>query len=223
VAWLVASVILILNGKLVFDELHLWLSAGPAWHGLVAIPVLALLLGLLGYLIVRPWIRRSQPWDTALVTGSHEVASHVRPLQVKRIGAAMEHARGDAEILSAALAVAKANHARLTLIHVVDAPGVMMLDQESSSRHASADEAYLEELVREVEDRELPVESMLLFGRPSDQIVKAVHEAGLDMLVMGSHGHQGMADYIHGQTVEAVRHRVRIPVLVVPSSTTEPA
>jgi manganese transport protein len=74
-----------------------------------------------------------------------------------------------------------------------------------------------------VEERELPVESMLLFGRPSDQIVKAIHEAGLDMLVMGSHGHQGMADYVHGQTVEAVRHRVRIPVLVVPSSTTEPA
>jgi manganese transport protein len=222
-AWLVASVILVLNGILVFDGLYPWLGTGAAWHWLAVVPVLALLVGLLGYLIVVPWIRRSQPWDTVLLTGSREVASRVQPLQVKRIGVAMEHAWGDAEILSAALAVARANHARLTLIHIVDAPGVMMLGKESSSRHAAADEAYLEELVREVEERELPVESMLLFGRPSDQIVKAVHEAGLDMLVMGSHGHQGMADYVHGQTVEAVRHRVRIPVLVVPSSTTEPA
>jgi len=217
VAWLVASVLLALNGKLVFDELHEWLGTGPAWQWLVAVPVVAALAGLLVYLIVVPWIRRQQPWDKALSTGSREVASRVRPAEVKRIGVALEHASGDAEILSAALPVARANHARLTLIHVVDTPGVMMLGKESSSLHASADEAYLEELVREVEDRDLPVESMLLFGRPADQIIKAVREAGLDMLVMGSHGHQGIGDYVHGQTVETVRHQARIPVLVVPS------
>ena len=217
VAWLVASVLMALNGKLAFDELHQWLGAGPAWQWLVAVPAVTALAGLLGYLIVIPWIRRPQPWDTALLTGSREVASRVRPAEVKRIGVALEHAPGDAEILSAALPAARAHHARLTLIHVVDTPGVMMLGKESSSLHASADEAYLEELVREVEERDLPVESMLLFGRPAEQIVKAVHEAGLDMLVMGSHGHQGIGDYIHGETVETVRHQVRIPVLVIPS------
>jgi manganese transport protein len=223
-AWGIAAVILGLNAKLVWGELSPWLIAGPVWHWLVAVPVVLGLMGLLVYLIVAPWIRRGRPWDdTSVSTGSGDVASRLQPVQARRIGVALEHASGDAEILSAALAVAKPHHARLTLLHVVDTPGVMMLGTASSSRHASSDEAYLEELTRELETPELPVEFLLLFGRPSEQIVKAVHELGLDMLVVGSHGHQGLADYLHGETVEPVRHRVRIPVLVVPSRTTEPA
>jgi manganese transport protein len=41
----------------------------------------------------------------------------------------------------------------------------------------------------------------------------ASHE--VDMLVMGSHGHRLIGDLIWGQTVDPVRHRVGIPVLVV--------
>jgi manganese transport protein len=37
------------------------------------------------------------------------------------------------------------------------------------------------------------------------------------MLIMGSHGHRGLDDLVHGQTVSAVRHAVDIPVLVVRS------
>jgi manganese transport protein len=47
--------------------------------------------------------------------------------------------------------------------------------------------------------------------------VKAVIEAGIDMLIMGSHGHRGLDDLVFGQTVSAVRHALDIPVLVVRS------
>ena len=107
---------------------------------------------LLVYLIVRPWIAEGRTWDTGLSTASRQVAANLRPMSIKRIGVALEHGSGDAEVLSGALPIARANHARLVLIHVVDTPGVMMLGKESSSLHASSDEAYLDELVREVED-----------------------------------------------------------------------
>lgn len=42
-------------------------------------------------------------------------------------------------------------------------------------------------------------------------------ESGIDMLVMGSHGHRGLDDLVFGQTVSAVRHAIDIPVLVVRS------
>ena len=58
---------------------------------------------------------------------------------------------------------------------------------------------------------------MLLHGRPPEEIVKAVNEAGIDMLVMGSHGHRGLDDLVFGQTVSAVRHALNIPVMVVRS------
>ena len=36
-----------------------------------------------------------------------------------------------------------------------------------------------------------------------------------DMLVIGSHGHSGLKDFIYGETVNAVRHELKVPVLVV--------
>jgi len=32
---------------------------------------------------------------------------------------------------------------------------------------------------------------------------------------MGGHRHQGWKDYIFGETIESVRHKVSIPVLIV--------
>ena len=32
---------------------------------------------------------------------------------------------------------------------------------------------------------------------------------------MGAHGHQGIKDLIYGQTIEEVRHKLQIPVLIV--------
>lgn len=43
------------------------------------------------------------------------------------------------------------------------------------------------------------------------------------MLVMGSHGHRGVAGLVFGQTVSAVRHALGIPVLVVRSRSREMA
>jgi manganese transport protein len=32
---------------------------------------------------------------------------------------------------------------------------------------------------------------------------------------MGAHRHTGIMDYLYGETVERVRHKVKIPVLIV--------
>jgi manganese transport protein len=144
-------------------------------------------------------------------------------MNIKRIGVAVEHGAGDDQILSAAVGLARKERARLILIHVVDAPGVLLLGSQSGSRHAASDENYLEELVREVEERDLPVESMLRFGRPAEEIARAANEAGLDLLVMGSHGHGNVRGLIYGETVAKVHHSIRIPLLVVPSAQSEPA
>ncbi|MCG6538149.1 MAG: universal stress protein, partial [Syntrophales bacterium LBB04] len=66
-----------------------------------------------------------------------------------------------------------------------------------------------------IEEHNLPVETMIRFGKVVDEIVKSVHETGFDMLVLGSHGHHGIGDLVYGQTVESVRHAVKIPVVVV--------
>jgi manganese transport protein len=91
----------------------------------------------------------------------------------------------------------------------------MVYGKESQSQHIMEDEVYIENLVREVEDRDLHVEAMLRYGSPVEQIAAAVEEGGFDLLVLGSHGHRGLSDVVYGQTVTGVRHRVHIPVLIV--------
>jgi manganese transport protein len=217
VAWSIAAIIVALNLKLVFDELSGWLGSSPAWIWVVVMIPLTLILGVLAYITFGPLFRPGRTWESAITTDAHLVADAIEPLQIKHIGVALQHAAGDAVIVSAAVAEARVHRARLTLLHVVDAPGTILLGRESWSLHGAEDESYLESLTREVEERDLPVESMLLHGRPPEEIVKAVNEAGIDMLVMGSHGHRGLDDLVFGQTVSAVRHALNIPVMVVRS------
>jgi manganese transport protein len=221
--WLVAAVIITLNTKLVFEQFGEWFSTGPGWLRWVLPPLTAFLAGILLYLIGRPLFVRGQTWETAQTSLSGEVADQIRPMKILSVGAALEHARGDGTILSAAVALAHANNARLYLIHVVDAPGVMMLDERASSLHADSDATYIEDLARAVEDESLAVEPVLLFGKPVEQLVKITKEMQLDLMVLGSHGHRGLEDLVFGQTVTAVRHRLTIPLLIVHSAHTEPA
>jgi manganese transport protein len=216
-AWLVAAVVTALNASLVWGKIAEWLEGGAVWPWFAVVPVVAALSGLLIYMIVMPMMRPRGAWDASIATDGRRVAARIPPMKFRRIGAALEHAAGDARILSAAVALAKSERASLFLIHVVDTPGTLLMGSQSASLHASSDESYLEELVRELEERELPVESMLRFGRPTDGIVAAVEEAGIDLLVMGSHGHGRVESLVYGETVAHVHHRIRVPLLVVPS------
>jgi manganese transport protein len=47
--------------------------------------------------------------------------------------------------------------------------------------------------------------------------VKLVKESNADLLVIGAHGHKGMKDWLYGQTIDGVRHALKIPVLIVHS------
>jgi manganese transport protein len=176
---------------------------------------IALILGVLIYITIIPLIKPEQGWGAVPASGSQIIAKQLKPLHVSHIGVALERTPGDSEVISAAVTIARTLHARITLIHVVESPGSMMLGNRSESHHSRQDESYLEELAREIEDVDLPVETCLLAGSPDEELISSVDLLGLDMLVLGSHGHRGIADVIFGQTVSSVRHAIDIPVLVI--------
>ena len=134
---------------------------------------------------------------------------------IKHIGVALEHTDGDAKIISAAITLAKSHNASITLVHVVDTPGVTVYGNESESLHSTNDHAYLERLAAEIAERDFQVNTDLRFGRPVEELVKSVKANGFDLLVLGSHGHRLMGDIIYGETVDSVRHAIDIPVFVV--------
>ena len=214
-SWIVAAIIVVLNLKLVLDELTGWLPGASFFLWLLIIPATALILGVLVYITFSPFFGISRQWESGIIRTGPKIAKRIRPIIFKNIAVALENSDRDADIISAAITMAKKYQARLTLLHVADTPGTMVYGDESTSLHSRQDSAYLEELAREIEERDLPVETLLLFGDPANELIKTINKDGFDLLIAGAHGHKIVGDLVHGATIDKVRHEITIPVLIV--------
>ena len=78
-----------------------------------------------------------------------------------------------------------------------------------------ADRAYLDSLRADLESRGFGVETILGLGDPAREISRLAETEHVDLVAMATHGHRGVSDVIHGQTANYVRHKVRVPVLLL--------
>ena len=225
-AWIVAGTIAALNLKLVLDALLGWLRGGGshAWVPWVtAVPFAAALVALLAYVTVRPIVWRARGVAAPEPEGVHgpTVMPAVEPAHApRRIAVAVDFTPADGAVLSQAVALARSGGrgATVVLLHVVESGGARLLGGELEDNEARGDQQRLELYRSELAELGVEASYDLGFGEPAEQLGRLVDTHGSELLVLGSHGHRGVADLVHGTTVEQVRHRVRIPVLVVPSS-----
>jgi len=52
-------------------------------------------------------------------------------------------------------------------------------------------------------------------GDPATELIRIAEEERVDLIAMSTHGHRFLSDVIHGTTVDRVRHKVRVPVLLL--------
>jgi manganese transport protein len=69
--------------------------------------------------------------------------------------------------------------------------------------------------VAQLTEKGIHATGVLGFKNRAKEIVRLVKESNADMLVAGAHGHKGLKDLIYGQTINTVRHQLKIPVLMV--------
>ena len=55
----------------------------------------------------------------------------------------------------------------------------------------------------------------MVYGKDAVQICDFARKNKFDLIAMATHGHRGVSDLIHGQTVDHVRHKLRMPVLLL--------
>jgi manganese transport protein len=215
-AWITSVVIIALNGKLVLDQITEWIAGGaPRMVMMLAIGLAAALSFFLLYIIVLPLMRGQKSWREAKPSDAAAVIEGIETQHTRHIAAALGRDDGDTAIVSRALSLAKAEGALLTLVHVTDSAPAQVYSQDVYDEHTREDEHYLLEIADEVRASGVAVEIALPHGDPANQLIDFAESHGVDMLVMGSHGHRLIGDLIWGQTVDPVRHRVGIPVLVV--------
>jgi manganese transport protein len=223
--WTVATVIAALNLKLVFDALVDWLrgAGGNSWLAwLTVVPAVLGLIGLLGYVIVVPALERRRGRPVAALVGVHgpsAVPAIDPPRSPRIIGAAVDFSRADKAVLSYAVTLARAagRGARVLLFHVVESGGALIMGGELRDSEALADQERLKLYAGELTALSIESEYDLGFGDPADELARLVERHQPDLIVLGSHGHRAVGDLVHGTSVERLRHRVRIPVMVIPA------
>ncbi|MEZ7514856.1 Nramp family divalent metal transporter [Flavobacterium frigidarium] len=216
-SWIVASIIVILNGKLVLDEITGWLETAenPIILWLTVVPLAFAFLILLLYIVIKPFISKSK-------ADFHNHSPHNLKLRFskskdydkKNIAVTVDFSNADEAALNSAFELG-GKQAKYTLIHIVETVGALMYGEHIDDHETLVDEKLLEEYKEMLFEKGFNVSIQLGFGKPNKVIPTIINEGDFDILVMGTHGHTGFKDLIFGTTVDKLRHKITIPLLIV--------
>ena len=142
----------------------------------------------------------------------------IPPRAPRRIAASLDFTDADQAVLSQAVSIARATgrSARVILLHVVESTGAHLLGSDLLDSEARSDQRRLESYVDDLNEHGVDSYFDLGFGDPVEQLTRLIDEHHPDLVVVGSHGHRRVGDLVHGTTVDGLRHRVNVPLLVVP-------
>jgi len=217
-AWIIAIIIVSLNVKLVHQEVSTWLAdAGEnAWIvWITAVPVCIAAGLLLLYITFKPLIdKRGAERDAKLPHGTAVKLDVSSGPVYRRIAVTLDFSNIDNLTIQSALAQG-GKEAMYILLHVVETAGAMVYGSNIADHETSEDKVALENYRRQLTDMGYQVDIQVGYGNPQRKIPTMVKDFKADLLVMGAHGHKFFKDLIFGTTVDTVRHRLDIPVLIV--------
>jgi manganese transport protein len=224
-AWLVAIVIVALNIKLIIDQITTWLqdAGSQAWILQVTIvPIVGALGILLLYIMVQPWLRgRIQPIGWPRIAGVHRKPATtsialMQPSPYQRVAIALDFSSKEEKLLVESLRLVDKTRTQLILMHVVESPVGRSLGAEGEDFETLADRDRLEKLADLMKKAGISTDWRLSSGDPGAELAKMINRLNVDIVIVGSHGHAGVSDLIHGTVIGNLRHRIRASVMIVP-------
>ncbi|SER45195.1 Nramp family divalent metal transporter [Pedobacter rhizosphaerae] len=214
-AWGSAAVIISLNVKLVIEEISGWTKDANIWWLYVFIfPAIILTALLLLYVFFHPIIDKKNRAKQMVPHGNALDIGKIEKISYERIGIAVDFSKNDRNTIRHAL-IQGGKDAHYYLIHVVETAaaryhGDIVMDHETQS-----DAENLEKYKANLADLGYDASVFIGFGGTARAIADISNKNEFQLLVMGAHGHKGLKDLIFGTTVDSVRHKVNIPVLII--------
>lgn len=213
-AWLVASVLVFLNLKMLVNEAGGVFEAEAPGPKIALILIGILFISLLLYIILHPIITKNKRIAKLQIHPNTKMISDLKIPSFNKIAIALDFTQNDEKLLAFALGQGK-EAATYYLVHIVESASAKMLGNESDDFETREDTVTMDWYVKQLQNRGLTVYGQLGFRNRVKEIVRIVNSIEADMLVVGAHGHSGLKDFIYGETVDSVRHQLKIPVLVV--------
>ncbi|RZL16986.1 MAG: iron/manganese transporter [Pedobacter sp.] len=214
-AWLSAIVIISLNVKLVIEEISGWSnSVSSILLYLVIIP-LAIGVGLLlMYVFLYPLVTKKERDIKNIPHGGAIAIDEIEKLSYNKIGVAVDFSKNDKSTIRHAL-IQGGKSAEYILIHIVETAAARYLGDAAYDLETKIDGDNLNKYRDDLAALGYTATPVIGYGQTASAIAALVKTNEVELLVMGAHGHKVLKDLIFGTTVNAVRHKVKVPVLIV--------
>ena len=213
-AWVIACILVFLNLKMLINEAT-GVFLADAIFPKIMLSILGLLfLALLVYIIVFPIFNFMK--ESASIK-MHPEVNKINELVIpefKNIAIALDFSEHDQKLIEFGIGQGKEN-TNYILIHVVESASAKLHGLDSDDYETRADKERMDSYVLQLQNQGLKTVGHIGFRNRASEIVRIVKEFDADMLVVGAHGHTGLKDFIYGETVNSVRHELKIPVLIV--------
>lgn len=214
-AWLISSVLVYLNIRMVYNEAQDFLTGDHPWwiDGLILL-VIAGFLVLLAITVIYPWLSRYRKMRSAQMHPANVSLGSLEKPVYGRIAMALDFSQQDERVIANALAQGSP-HTQYVLIHIVESASARYFGKEAHDFETQKDQEQLDTYIRLLAQRGVKATGQLGYRHRAKEIARIVKAENADLLVLGGHGHSGLKDWLYGETVNYVRHKVHIPVLVV--------
>ena len=214
-AWLVAGILIFLNVKLVVDSsLTVFDQEGHEWQKLLIIIAWLVFAWLFVMMTILPLLRKRKEKASIRLHSDEKLLQNLAVPSTQTIAVAMDFGKNDERLIAYAIAQGK-HQANYVLLHIVETVSATYLGASSDDYETRKDQQRLELYASQLKNMGYTVSFALGYQNRIREIVRLVKEANADLLVMGAHRHSGLKDILYGETVDQVRHKLNIPVLIV--------
>ncbi len=214
-SWMVAIILIYLNVQLVVQSsLEVYAKEGHLPVKIIISIAWAVFAWLFGTMTLLPLVQRRRQKAKVSMHSDEKPLTNLSIPQAKKIAVALDFGPADEKLIAYALAQGK-TEAEYLLLHIVETASARYLGDKADDYESRNDSQRIELYAGQLRARGYRVQTQLGYKHRIREIVRIVKEAEADMLVMGAHRHSGLKDWLYGATVDEVRHKLTIPVLIV--------
>ncbi len=128
------------------------------------------------------------------------------------------------DVIENAIDFARAFQGKVTLVHVVQPPVVATTEyalpveiiQEALDVSEKSAKEKMAALAAKFRSANLTCETRVLTGPPVTHILQEAARTGADYIIMGSHGHGRLYDFLVGSTASGVMKKAKCGLIIIP-------
>ena len=215
ISWIVAGILVFLNVRLVVEEsTQVFEQDGNIFWKIVVASGWIIFSWLFITMAVLPIFRKRREKKSSRMHSEEKTLQLLSIPVPRKIAVALDFSAIDEKIITYAIAQNR-NDAKFLLLHIVETASANYAGASSDDYETTQDQLQLEHYATQLKDMGYDVETYLGYYNRVNEIVRIVNETNADLLVMGAHRHKGLKDFLYGQTLDQVRHKLKIPVLIV--------